>query len=93
MGKLDLTYNYRGTRRRNGRHEAVIGFTGPVVGTRGVTGSGRGTASFDLEKGQFSQVRADVDIAVSLIRREGRRVDVIKASGNLEIFLDRDPQE
>lgn len=88
MGQLDVTYTYRGTRTRNNREEAVVGFKGPLVNTRGLTGSVTGSGAFDLQKGHFVQVKADVEITMSLLIGG----QIVKAVGNTEVFLDRDPE-
>jgi S1-C subfamily serine protease len=86
IGQLDVTYTYRGTRTRSGREEAVIGFRGPLVNTRGMTGNANGSAAFDLQKGHFVRVKADVEINMSLIIGG----QIIKAIGNTEVVLDRE---
>jgi S1-C subfamily serine protease len=88
MGQLDLTYTYRGTRLRNGNEEAVVAFKGPLINTRGMTGSATGHAAFDLKKGQFVQVKADVEITMSVLAGG----QIVKAIGNTEVYLDRDPE-
>ncbi len=86
---LDMTYTYKGIQTRNGKNEAVIGFTGTLRGARredvNVSGRARGNAFIDLTTGLVVQSRAHVDLEMNV-----RFLDEsFKAGGQLHVYVDR----
>jgi len=91
VASMEVTYTYLGTRTRNGRQEAVIALSAPLVGRRGqeknVGGRMDGTMIFDMTAGQVSQVDVKATIEVEATLRSGRPA---KLTGTLKAKLDRD---
>ncbi len=87
-GVMDMTYELRGTRMRNGREEAVIGLSGvlrgPAQQEERMGGNADGLALVDLATGQVSMAWTSVRIDM-----RSKRSAEVRLTGTLEVKLDR----
>jgi predicted Zn finger-like uncharacterized protein len=92
-GDLEMTYTYQGTRKREGRDEAVIGIEGTLqgVGTSKDKMGGRttGTAVLDLATGQVIQADAVVYMDMTARSPLDPKTEV-RSTGRLIVKLQRE---
>jgi S1-C subfamily serine protease len=84
----ELTYTYLGTRKQNGRDEAVIGVRGPVAGRKGrekrLAGRTEGTAVVDLAAGKLRETEMLFHLDMDLQFERP-----VRAGGSLHMRLNR----
>jgi hypothetical protein len=89
----EVTNEYLGVRRRQGREEAVVHVKGEVRSLkntgRTMTGRMRGEAWVDIATGQVVMSRNTIDVDLEIVLDKQRA----KAGGILEVRLERGPAE
>jgi hypothetical protein len=90
FGKLDVTFTYLGTRRRDGRDEAVINMDGLVRGKDdGISGRAAGQVLVDLASGQTIRAETTVKLQLEALLKEGDRLRPIRVLDTMKFRIQR----
>jgi hypothetical protein len=87
-GLLDMTYTHKGTRKHNGREEAVVGLSGILRG-EGFTlvGQAKGKAVIDLATGTVTHAHLTLDLDLDAVDDENSTTNL---RGTLDLKLERE---
>jgi predicted Zn finger-like uncharacterized protein len=90
-GKLDVTYIYQGTRKRDGREEAVLSMDGLVRGKdNAVGGKATGQVLVDLTSGQAILVETTMKLQLkALLSRPGEELKEVRVILTMNFRLQR----
>jgi hypothetical protein len=87
-GVMEMTYEFKGTRKMKGREEAVIGLSGVLRGPKAqeerIGGSAQGLALVDLATGQVTLAKTEVQVDMRP-SRDGN----VRMTGTLNVRLTR----
>jgi hypothetical protein len=90
LGKIDVTFTYLGTRKRDGRDEAVINMDGVVRGKEdGISGRAAGQILVDLNTGQTIRAETTVKLQLEALLSEGERLRPIRVLATMEFRMQR----
>jgi hypothetical protein len=90
-GKLEVTFTYLGTRKRDGRDEAVIGMDGLVLGkNEGIGGRASGQILVDLTSGQTLLAETTVKLQLkALLSRPGETQQELRVIAIMNFRMQR----
>ncbi len=90
LGKIDVTFTYLGTRRRDGREEAVINMDGLVRGKEdGINGRAAGQILVDLVSGQTIRAETTVKLQLEALLSEGEKLRRIRVLDTMKFRMQR----